>query len=143
MARSALEVAVVAGQSLVMQSEALLTEALSAHHLTYATAQALWAIDPEEPAPSMKTVASRLFCNAPNLSFVMNQLAERGLVERSVDPNDRRSRVVTLTPEGRRVRSEVIDAALKVTPLARLTPRELGQFARLLATALDAPADPA
>ncbi|WP_106253860.1 MarR family winged helix-turn-helix transcriptional regulator [Allonocardiopsis opalescens] len=141
MARSALEVAVVASQSLVMQSESLLSEALAANRLTYATAQALWAIDPDEPAPSMKTVAGRLFCNSPNLSFVMNQLTERGLVERSVDPNDRRSRVVTLTPEGRRVRAEVIDAALKVTPLARLTPRELEQFSRLLATALDAPAD--
>ncbi|PRX90012.1 DNA-binding MarR family transcriptional regulator [Allonocardiopsis opalescens] len=133
--------AVVASQSLVMQSESLLSEALAANRLTYATAQALWAIDPDEPAPSMKTVAGRLFCNSPNLSFVMNQLTERGLVERSVDPNDRRSRVVTLTPEGRRVRAEVIDAALKVTPLARLTPRELEQFSRLLATALDAPAD--
>ncbi|CAL9647730.1 hypothetical protein SUDANB174_06478 [Streptomyces sp. enrichment culture] len=84
----------------------------------------------------MKSLAARLYCNAPNLSFVMNQLTDRGLVERSADPSDRRSRVVALTEDGRRVRSAVIDATLALTPFAGLTDDELRQLVQLLGKAL-------
>ncbi|WP_437010825.1 MarR family winged helix-turn-helix transcriptional regulator [Streptomyces sp. enrichment culture] len=89
-----------------------------------------------EAPPSMKSLAARLYCNAPNLSFVMNQLTDRGLVERSADPSDRRSRVVALTEDGRRVRSAVIDATLALTPFAGLTDDELRQLVQLLGKAL-------
>jgi DNA-binding MarR family transcriptional regulator len=108
--------------------EAVLTE----HGLTTVTAQALWMIDPDEAPPSMKEMAGRLFCNAPNLSFITNQLVDRGFVERSVDPDDRRSRVLTLTGDGRRVRATVIAAMLAVSPFARLSPEELLRLKELL-----------
>ncbi|MFD8433268.1 MarR family winged helix-turn-helix transcriptional regulator, partial [Streptomyces coelicoflavus] len=78
-----------------------------------------------------------LYCNAPNLSFVMNQLTDRGLVERSADPADRRSRVVALTDDGRRVRASVIEATLALTPFARLGDDELRRLVDLLGKALD------
>ncbi|MER5440629.1 MarR family transcriptional regulator [Streptomyces sp. NPDC002790] len=130
-----LEAAVVAMQSLVGQTNDRLDATLSEYRLTGATAQALWAIDPDEKAPSMKTMAQRLFCNAPNLSFVTTQLVDRGFVERVVDPDDRRSRLVALTPEGLRVRGAVIDAALAASPLARLTDRQLTELIGLLGRA--------
>ena len=114
---------------------------LAEHRLTHATAQALWAIDPGEDPPSMKTIAQRLFCNAPNLTFVMNQLADRGLIERVVDPADRRSRRVKLTEEGHQVRAAIIDAALATSPLARLAPEALHQLVGILSQALESPAD--
>lgn len=135
-----LETAVVASQSLVMQTNEGLEATLAEHRLTGATAQALWAIDPEEKPPSMKTMAQRLFCNAPNLTFVTTQLADRGLVERVVDPADRRSRLVSLTPEGLRVRTAVIDAALAASPLARLSEDDLTRLVEVLRAALDTPA---
>ena len=114
---------------------------LAEHGLTHVTAQALWAIDPAQAPPSMKALAGRLYCNAPNLSFVMNQLTDRGLVERSPDPADRRSRVVALTEHGRRVRSAVIEATLALTPFARLGQDELRQLVDLLGKALDPAAE--
>jgi len=110
--------------------------ALAEHRLTAATFQALWAIDPAESPPSMKVMAERLYCNAPNLTFMTNQLVERGLVERAVDPTDRRSRVLVLTAEGRRVRDEVLRTTLDNTPLAALTDGELQQLTTLLGRAL-------
>ncbi len=104
---------------------------LAAHDLTEATAQALWSIDPVEAPPSMKVMAQRLFCNAPNLTFVADQLIKRGLALRSVDPEDRRSRVLSLTEEGVRVRSEVIRETLRLSPFASLDAEQLAALAAL------------
>lgn len=111
--------------------------ALARHGLTLPTFQALWAVDPAEPPPSMKTMAERLCCNAPNLTFLTDQLTERGWVERVVDPSDRRSRVIVLTEEGRRVRDDVVRTAAEVSPLAALTEDELRRLEALLARAVD------
>lgn len=139
MSLSILETAVVAIQTVVSQSTDRLEATLTEHRLTPATAQALWAIDPAEQPPSMKTIAQRLFCNAPNLTFVVNQLVDRGLVERKIDPADRRSRLIVLTESGHRARSKVIDAALVVTPLANVSPTALQQLVDILGNALQSP----
>ncbi|WNZ13199.1 winged helix DNA-binding protein [Streptomyces sp. 11x1] len=143
MTRSILEAAVAANQEIFLRTSDRITSILAEHGLTHATAQALWSIDPAEAPPSMKDLADRLHCNAPNLSFVMNQLTSRGLVERSTDPADRRSRVVTLTDDGRRVRSVVIEATLPLSPLARLDADDLLHLVSLLGKALEPASDPA
>ena len=104
-----------------------IVEVLTDFGLTHATAQALWAIDPAVPPSSMKVMAERLFCNAPNLTFVTDQLATRGLVERVADPTDRRSRVLVLTDEGVRVRVEVMQATLERSPFANLDQEPIGE----------------
>ncbi|GAA4530847.1 MarR family winged helix-turn-helix transcriptional regulator [Amycolatopsis samaneae] len=124
--------AIVATYDVWMRTVDEIGPVLAEHRLTPATFQALWAIDPDEQPPSMKALAGRLHCNAPNLTFVSNQLADRGLVERAVDPADRRSRVLVLTAKGRQVRAEVIRAALEKTPLAALDDGELRQLLTLL-----------
>ena len=124
--------AIHANHEIFMATSDRLEATLTAHRLTHATAQALWAIDPLGPAPSMKTLAERLFCNAPNLSFIANQLVERGLVERSVDPADRRGRVLLLTKDGRRVRRKVVEATLEASPFAQCPPEVLREVATLL-----------
>ncbi|MFI0357967.1 MarR family winged helix-turn-helix transcriptional regulator [Actinomadura sp. 9N407] len=131
-----LHAALAATHDIWMRTVDLAGPALAEHRLTPATFQALWVIDPTEPPPSMKTMAERLHCNAPNLTFMANQLADRGLVERAVDPADRRSRVLVLTAKGRRIRDEVLRAALENNPLATLSTRELQQFTALLNRAL-------
>ncbi|SEG97690.1 DNA-binding transcriptional regulator, MarR family [Nonomuraea solani] len=123
---------VAATYEIWMRTNDLIGQALAGHQLTPATFQALWAIDPAEPPPSMKVMAERLYCNAPNLTFITNQLVDRGLVERAVDPADRRSRVLVLTEKGRRVRDELVRTALEKTPLAVLTDGELRQLMTLL-----------
>ena len=136
MTASDLTAAVAAVHESWMRTVDLITPVLAEHRLTTATFQALWAIDPAEQPPSMKVMAERLYCNAPNLTFMSNQLVDRGLVERAVDPADRRSRVLVLTAKGRRVRDEVMRAALENTPLGALTADELRQLTALLNRAL-------
>jgi DNA-binding MarR family transcriptional regulator len=111
-------------------------EVLADLGLTHATAQALWAIDPTAPPSPMKVMADLLFCNAPNLTFVADQLVARGLVERVADPTDRRSRVLVLTDEGVRVRAEAMRATLERSPLANLDEDQLESLLKLFDAAL-------
>lgn len=134
---SDLERAVRVNHEIFMLTSDRIIDVLTHHKLTPATAQALWALDPTEPPPSMKAVAERLFCNAPNLTFVADQLVARGLVERAVDPSDRRSRVLVLTEEGVRVRGEVMRATLERSPFGNLDEEQLATLVRLFALALD------
>ncbi|MEU3170318.1 MarR family winged helix-turn-helix transcriptional regulator [Streptosporangium sp. NPDC006930] len=131
MTDQALEQVVRASHEVFMLTGDRIAKALEELRLTHATAQALWAIDPGQPAPSMTVLAGRLFCNAPNLSFVVNQLADRGYVERAVDPGDRRSRVVVLTEQGRRARERVIGVTLAETPFADCEPEDLRRLAEI------------
>jgi DNA-binding MarR family transcriptional regulator len=129
--------AVVAAIHLVwMRTNHLLGQALAEHGLTTATFQALWAIDPDAPPPSMKEMTERIYCNAPNLSFITNQLVDRGFVERHVDPSDRRSRVLALTGKGRQARDAVVCAAVEQSPLGSLNADELRQLLALLSRAM-------
>lgn len=101
--------------------------------LTHATAAALIEIDPGGDPPTMKVLAERLYCNAPNLTFLIDQLVTRGLVERAVAANDRRQRAVLLTEKGERTREAVLGLTLTTSPL-----RHLGERDRLaVATALE------
>lgn len=70
---------------------------------------------------------------------VLNELAERGLVERTPDPDDRRRNVITITADGRRrLRrlDEVLDG-LHEELLAPLDPAERDQLVHLLTRLLD------
>lgn len=124
--------AIRAVHEVFMRTDAAITGPLAELGLTTATAQALWALDPDEEPPSMKTVAARLHCNAPNLSFVADQLAARGLVERVPDPRDRRSRALVLTAKGEQVRSQVMRTVVERSPLSTLEPDDLAALLSIL-----------
>jgi DNA-binding MarR family transcriptional regulator len=134
---SDLERAVRVSHEIFLRTSERINDVLARHKLTQATALALWAIKPGEPPPSMKVMAERMFCNAPNLTFVADQLVARGLVERAADPADRRSRVLVLTGEGVRVRGEVMRATLDQSPLANLDEEQLAALVQLFDIALE------
>jgi DNA-binding MarR family transcriptional regulator len=75
---------------------------------------ALKALD--EPLP-MGRIAEVLCTDGSTVTWIVDRLEERGLVERRSDPNDRRVRLVALTSEGRRVRDELA-AKMAVPPEA-------------------------
>ncbi|GAB7045783.1 MarR family winged helix-turn-helix transcriptional regulator [Catenuloplanes indicus] len=131
---------VAAAFEIEMRTTERLTVFLAEHRLTPATAHALWVIDPDEPPPSMKVMTDRLHCNAPNLTFLANQLIDRGLVTRDTDPVDRRSRVLMLTARGREVRDGLIRTTLAITPYAVLNSDEIAQLKGLLSRVMDPPA---
>jgi len=56
---------------------------------------------------SLSQLADAASMDRPAATVAINDLAERGLVRRDVDPADRRSRVVTLTADGRAVRAAI------------------------------------
>lgn len=56
------------------------------------------------PGPTtMRDLAAVLVADKPYLSVTVDDLEQRGLLERSVHPDDRRVRLLTLTPEGKRI----------------------------------------
>ena len=70
--------------------------ALAELGLGFAQAHALRMLDPEQPMP-MSALAERLFCDASNVTGLVDRLEARGLVERRSAEGDRRVKALTLT----------------------------------------------
>ncbi len=89
----------------------------------------------DSPLP-MSQIASRLHCDASNITGIVDRLEARGLVERGVKPGDRRIKVIALTQEGKRVRRRVVAMTSSVPGLSRLSKSEQRALDGLLAKAL-------
>jgi MarR family transcriptional regulator, organic hydroperoxide resistance regulator len=61
--------------------------------------QALALLRLDQPLP-MRELAEKLFCDASNITGIVDRLEGRHLVERKVDEADRRVKNLLLTPEG-------------------------------------------
>lgn len=59
---------------------------------------------------TMGELAARLLCDASNVTQIVTRLEGKGLVQRRPGPGDRRSREVTITPEGASFDQQVRDA---------------------------------
>jgi DNA-binding MarR family transcriptional regulator len=98
------------------------TDAGSAAELTPTRVSVLLNVDRNGPV-RLADVADQEGLNPTLLSRTIGNLVEAGLVERTVDPDDRRSAWVTPTATGRRLvkrirreRTEAVDAALAALP---------------------------
>lgn len=119
------------------QTDDRIAGVLAAHGLTPVTAFALWAVDPDGPPPTMRTLAERMHCNASNLTYICDQLVRAGLAERRNAADDRRQRVLVLTDAGRDARSRVVGAVLRESPLAVLPEGDLRQLVAMLSPPAD------
>ncbi|MFG2139970.1 MarR family winged helix-turn-helix transcriptional regulator [Streptomyces sp. NPDC048650] len=126
----------IAVRELIGASRTRLRETLDRLGLTVPLADALWALDPALPAPSMKVLAGMLHCDPSSATFLVIRLERQGLTERVPDPADRRSRTVELTDKGVLVRGELIEAMVEQSPLAALSPKDQDATLRLLRKAL-------
>jgi DNA-binding MarR family transcriptional regulator len=93
----------------------------------------------DEPRP-MRDVAAAMACDSSNLTGITDRLEERGLVQRTADPADRRVKLLVLTEAGERLRSEVV-GRLGQPPAGAvdaLSEAELRQLDGLLRKALGA-----
>ena len=85
----------------------------------------------EEPVP-MRDLADRLACDASNVTGLADRLEGLSAIER-VPGADRRQKLLSLTPEGRRLRAELEARTTEGSVLAeRLNDRESAALARLL-----------
>jgi DNA-binding MarR family transcriptional regulator len=113
--------------------EALAPWDLSPHH-----ARAL-AVVCGRDGVRLSDLAEALRIAPRSATEVADGLQERGLVERTPDPGDRRAVILRPTDEGRRIRAE-IDAARAADSselFARLSPDDSDALARILRTLAD------
>jgi DNA-binding MarR family transcriptional regulator len=110
--------------------------AMAEYGLTMSTTYALWAIDPDEPPPTMKVVAQRLRCSSSSLTFTSDRLVKLGYITRTEHPTNRRTRLLALTPPGRAARAAALNALDKASPLLRLSETERADLLDVLTRAL-------
>jgi DNA-binding MarR family transcriptional regulator len=79
----------------------------AALELSPAQCHVLHLIEPGRPV-SMKQLASTLSCDASNVTGLVDRLEARGLVVRRPGHADRRVKELDLTPEGARLRDELV-----------------------------------
>jgi MarR family transcriptional regulator, organic hydroperoxide resistance regulator len=103
--------------------------------LTYAQAKLIWRLEAGD-TPSLKEAARRCGVDPSNLSSVVDQLTERGLMTSRPATHDKRVRIVRLTGEGVRMRKRLI-ACLSQNPtldsLSSLQQKQLLEILREVA----------
>jgi DNA-binding MarR family transcriptional regulator len=63
----------------------------------------------EGEGPSMGSLAQSFRCDASTMTWLVDRLEERGLVERRMLPTDRRVKAVALTPLGIKTKAELLE----------------------------------
>ncbi len=89
----------------------------------------------DEPTP-MNVLARRMSFDASHITAIIDRLEERQLIERRVDPHDRRVKLVTLTAAGTVLQEQIRDRLLdSLPPLNLLDDVQRTQLRDLLAAA--------
>ncbi|RQX04338.1 MarR family winged helix-turn-helix transcriptional regulator [Micromonospora globispora] len=99
--------------------------------LTPAAARALHELDPDRPLPA-RDLAEQLRCDRSNVTALVDKLEQAGLVERRVDPTDRRQKTLVVTEVGRRMRDRVHQVMSDSRLLGGLTTDELATLSQLV-----------
>ena len=126
--------------ALADQTRSAIDKLLVELDLTHVLANALWRAGAEETRLSMSALATNLRCDPSTVTFLADRLEEKGLVERRVDPSNRRVKILELTPKGWDVRERLVRAITCGSPVSRLSTAEQNQLRRLLAKAVTADA---
>ena len=104
----------------------------SVHGLNPGVIKALLALEPDTPQ-TMGALAQTFACDASNVTWLVDRLEERGLVERRPHPSDRRVRMVALTGPGEKTRSELRDSMYEPPPeLLSLSREDLESLREIL-----------
>ncbi|POG23842.1 transcriptional regulator SlyA [Aeromonas bestiarum] len=98
--------------------------------LTHPRWTALWKLSQLGGHLSQKTLAEALEIELPSLMRTLGLLEEQGLIERHSCSQDKRARIVTLTPEGKALLDQIEDRIIGVRRalLAGISQKELTQF---------------
>lgn len=99
--------------------------------LTYAQAKLIWRLNAGD-TPSLKEAARRCGVDPSNLSGVVDQLTERGLMTSRPAQHDKRVRIVRLTGEGVRMRKRLLACLAENPAVASLPPARQKQLLEIL-----------
>lgn len=86
------------------------------------------------PGIDQRTLARSIGLDTSTIAGVIDRLEVRGLMLRSASPEDRRVRLLSLTPEGRTLLEATLPSVLRAQNrmLEPLPPGERGEFMRML-----------
>jgi MarR family transcriptional regulator, organic hydroperoxide resistance regulator len=99
--------------------------------LTYAQAKLIWRLDAGD-TPSLKEAARQCGVDPSNLSSVVDQLIERGLMTSRPGQHDKRVRIVRLTGEGVRLRKRLLTCLAGNPAVGSLSPARQKQLLEIL-----------
>ena len=92
------------------------------YDLTPMQLHALRALEPGLEL-TMSALAGSLFCDASNVTGIVDRLEDRGLIERRSAAHDRRVKMLVVTGEGARLRQEVVERLSEPPPWVAALPR--------------------
>jgi len=100
--------------------------------LTPNDARALWSLDSREGRP-IGSLSRRWACDPANATFIIDRLERAGLARRTASEDDRRVKLVTLTPKGVATKAQLLREYHAPPPeLCALDARELATLASLV-----------
>ena len=76
--------------------------------LTPAQSMLLFRVEPDRPI-AMSDLASQLFCDASNITGLVDKLESRDLIERQASKEDRRVKMIALTKAGAALRAKLFE----------------------------------
>jgi DNA-binding MarR family transcriptional regulator len=95
----------------------------------------LWRLEPGAEVP-MRSLAESLHCDASYMTDLVDKLEQRGMIERRSSAEDRRVKLIALTPLGETTRRQAQELLFEPPEeFAALEPEEVEELARLLAKA--------
>jgi DNA-binding MarR family transcriptional regulator len=95
-----------------------LRDELDRHDVTFSQYQHLWQLWNEDNLAQFE-LSQRIGIENSSSTAAIDQLEQRGLINRHRDPQDRRRVIVTLTPAGRRLEHPLNQCAIAVNRRAR------------------------
>jgi DNA-binding MarR family transcriptional regulator len=104
-----------------------------ADELSLTASQVIALRELSEPVTA-RELATRMGCEPPNATFVLDRLEQQGLIQRRPHPADRRAKQILLTPEGKHRRATVLEHLSTQPPLAPLTATQQETLRDLLKT---------
>ena len=105
--------------------------------LSPAQCHLLTLVAPDRPMP-MGELASALSCDASNVTGLVDRLESRGLLQRRPAADDRRVKVLSLTPPGAKIRAALLERMRSSPPtLGRLSDADQRTLARILRRLLE------
>jgi len=110
------------------------------HDLTVMQLYTLCTMVPREPIP-MNTISCMLFCDASNVTGIVERLFAQGYIVREEKPEDRRVKMISLTLKGEKLRKELLIALeqYELPEFKGLSASQQDDLKSLLAVILESP----
>ncbi|HSW90578.1 MAG TPA: MarR family transcriptional regulator [Candidatus Saccharimonadales bacterium] len=113
------------------------------YDLTGVQLYSLGAMNPHEAIP-MNELSFILLCDASNVTGIVDRLLTQGYIKREENPTDRRVKLITLTPEGEKLRAALLEEASRyeLPEMKRLTNNQRNELKSMLSLILQSSEKP-